>query len=441
MVALTACGASGDGGGGGGKGVGPKATSPGGSQQALKVNVPVPRAFDNTKGWQEALTWVPERGTGRPYAVAPGAGVVALLQKRGSSYVLEARDETTGVLRFGTKPWQPPKPREVVDRVTEETPGVEAVKQDGREYLAVWARGADSGDALNKPQEVVEVDIYPVDASGATAVPAHVVKVPVEKYSGVARARDGGAGLLVSTEDGDESISVDMRTGHVKHYPITTQLGEPTCGEIACVDSEVKALTSRGPVLANSVGGFGVPGVWNSSRVVPPGASTHDYAQYKSTAHFAVSGHLIASWSAADNGDHIWAVHNTESGKVEASTRCSATDLPEFDTPSALSTNGRYLLAGPLAFDLTSGKGYCFAGSGTSRQIQLLSVDDDGQAYGIAQGDDTAAGAPVAVSMSTGHPTPLPHGQQPPFLSLRAAGAFSPPADGPGVLFVFLRRR
>ncbi|MGW1163642.1 hypothetical protein ACWD5Q_28880 [Streptomyces sp. NPDC002513] len=435
---MTACSASGD--GGGGKGARPKATSPGGSQQALKVKVPVPRAFDNTKGWQEALPWVPEDATGRPYATAPGAGIVALLKKQGSSYILEARDEATGALRFGSKPWQPPKPQESTGQAIEETPGVEAVRQDGREYLAVWAQGTDSGDALDKPQQVVEVDIYPVDTSGATAVPAHVVKVTVDRYSGVARARDGGAGLLISTDRGDESVSVDMRTGHLKHYPDTTKLGEPTCGAIGCVTSKVKALTQHGPVLANSVGGFGVPGLWNSSRVVPPGASTHDYAQYESTARFAVSGHLIASWSA-DSGDDIWAVHNAETGKVEASTRCSVTDLPEWDTPKALSMNGRYLLAGPLAFDLTSGKGYCFAGSGTSRQIQMLSVDDDGQAYGIAQGDDTAAGAPVSVPMSTGHPAPLPHGQQPPFLSLHGVGAFSPSADGPGVLLVFLRRR
>ncbi|MFI1768908.1 hypothetical protein ACH41H_43700 [Streptomyces sp. NPDC020800] len=439
MLALTACGASG--GGGGGKGVGPKATSPGEGQQALKVNVPVPRAFDSTKGWQEALPWVPEDATSRPYAAAPGAGVVALLKKQGRSYILEARDEATGALRFGSKPWQPPKPQEITGKAIEETPGVEAVRQDGREYLAVWAQGTDSGDALNKPQQVVEVDIYPVDTSGATAAPAHVVKVPIGEYSGVARARDGGVGLLISAENGDESVSVDMRTGQLKHYPSTTKLGEPTCGAIGCVTSEVKALTSHGPVLANSVGGFGVPGVWNSSRVVPPGAETHDYAQYKSTAHFAVSGHLIASWSAADNGNDIWAVHNAETGRVEASTKCSATDLSEWDTPSALSMNGRYLLAGPLAFDLTSGKGYCFASSGTSRQIQMLSVDDDGQAYGIAQGEDTAAGASVSVPMSTGHPAPLPHGQQPPFLSLHAVGAFSPSADGSGVLFVFLLRR
>ncbi|MEK2474217.1 hypothetical protein [Streptomyces noursei] len=407
----------------------------------MKLKVPVPQAFDSTEGWQEALPWVPEDATGRPYAAASGAGVVALLKKQGSSYILEARDEATGALRFGSKPWHPPKPQEITGKAVVETPGVETVRQDGREYLAVWAQGTDSGDALSKPQQVVEVDIYPVDTSGASASPAHVVQVPVDTYSGVARARDGGAGLLVSTDSGDESVSVDMRTGHLKHYPNTTKLGEPTCGAIACVTSEVKALTARGPVLANSVGGFGVPGVWNSSRVVPHGASTHDYEQYKSTAHFAVSGHLVASWTAADNGDDIWAVHNAETGRVEASTRCSPSDLSEWDTPSALSLNGRYLLAGPLAFDLTSGKGYCFAGSKASRQILLLSADDDGQAYGVAQGDDTAAGAPVAVSLSTGHPKPLAHGAQPPFLSLRTVGAFSPPADGPGVLFAFLRRQ
>ena len=57
------------------------------------------------------------------------------------------------------KPWHPPKPQEITGQDDTETPGVEAVTQDGREYLAVWAQGMDNGSALSKPRQVVEVDI------------------------------------------------------------------------------------------------------------------------------------------------------------------------------------------------------------------------------------------------------------------------------------------
>ncbi|MFJ9414659.1 hypothetical protein ACIRPT_10895 [Streptomyces sp. NPDC101227] len=449
LLTLTACG----GGAGGGHGTG--AAAPGGNgPQALKVKATVPQAFDNSKGWQDALPWVPEDATGRPFAVAPGAGIVALLKKKGGSYVLEARDEATGALRFSGRPWQPPEPQESAGGRAE-TPGVEAVERDGREYLAVWAHGLDGKDALSKGKEVVAVALYPAGTSGTSAAPARVVKVPVESFSSVARVRDAGAGLLVTTKGGDESVSVDPRTGRTKRYPHSLEVGEPTCGAIGCVSSEVKALTRRGPVLDGSAGGFGIPGVWNSSRAVPPGAKTDDYEKYKSRARLAVSGHLLASWTAKDDegdggdggdGDDIWAVHNAETGKVEASVRCALDSLTDQgsgeDYPSALSLNGRYLTAGPLAFDLKKGKGYCFAEGDEQRQILLLSVGDDGQAYGMTQGDAAGtAGAAVAVPLSTGRPKVLPKGTQPPLLSLRTAGAFAPPADGPGVLFAFYRRR
>ncbi|MQY16157.1 hypothetical protein SRB5_63500 [Streptomyces sp. RB5] len=437
LLLLAGCGGGTDSGDepGGGKSTG--GAKPGAGQE-LKVKLRVPDAFDGTRGWQDSLTWLPDDATSRPFAAAPGSGLFALVKKRGDAYVLEVRDVATGALRFAGKPWRAPEPLEPYGSRAAETAGVEAVEQDGKEYFALWAHGLAGKDALSKGKEVVALALYPADTTGTSAAPAHTAAVPTEKYSGNARVRDGGAGLLVTSDDADGGTSVDAATGRTEAYPGTLKLPE-TCEAIACVGADVRTLTGKGPVIAMETGGFGVPGVWNNSRFVPPGAAHGDYEEFHARAVTAVPGHVIASWAGEDDGK-MWAVHNADTGAVEATVTCE--EGPTDDGPSALSPDGRYLAAGPLAYDLRSGKGYCFAGSAEDRAITLVSVGDDGLAYGMAEGDEPdTAGATVAVPLDTGTPKALPEGVELPVLSLPETGVFTPFVDGPGILLSFNQRR
>ncbi|MEV6104078.1 hypothetical protein AB0M28_05080 [Streptomyces sp. NPDC051940] len=439
LLALTGCGGDSDGGGTAGEAAKePRTTASAGP--ALTVRVPVPEGFDRDRGWQDAVTWLPDDATSRPFAAAAHGEVLALLKKQGDAYVLQARDVAGGALLFSGAPWRPPKPLDLYSGGAE-TPGVETVVRGGKEYFALWAHGVRGEDGLSKGKEVVAVALYPADTTGESAAPAREADVPVDSGSSEARVRDGGDGLLVTTAKGD-SASLDVATGAVTAYPTTLELAD-TCEQIGCVDSTVRALAPEGPVIAQSTGGFGIPGGWESSRFAPPGADTEGFEKYKARAQTSVSGHLVASWTAELGADEVspgtvWSVHAAATGEVEASVRCE--EGPTDDSPAALSPDGRYLTAGPLAFDLEKGTGHCFAESDDQRGVTLLSVGDDGTAYGLVETDDGTAGATVAVPLGTGRAEPLADGVQPPVLSLGEAGVFSPPADGPGVLFTVLRR-
>ncbi|MFI9019163.1 hypothetical protein ACIGZI_34570 [Streptomyces griseus] len=417
------------------------------------MKLPVPPGFDHARGWQDSLTWVPDGATSRPFAAAPRSGAVALLKKKGDAYVVEVRDEETGALRFAGEPWRAPQPLELYGEEAS-TPGVEIVVQDGVEHLVLWAHGREGEDGLSKGEEVVALAVYALDARGTSAAPARVVSVTYDGGRSAARVRDGGAGALITSERGDESVSVDARSGKVRRYPSTLELAG-TCERVGCGGgSKVRAVTEKGPVVAHSSGGFGVPDVWNNSRFVPPGADAEGVEKDRARAVTAQPGHVVASWTAGDGGDGVWAVHAAESGEVEAEARCE--EGPSDDSPSSLSPDGRYLTAGPLAFDLKEGKGFCFAETAQRRGVTLLSVGDDGVAYGLAKADPSVggdaspaespdagaftAGRAVTIPLSTGKAKALPEGVHPPVLSLGKAGVFTPPADGPGLLFAFYRR-
>ncbi|WP_333774502.1 transposase [Streptomyces sp. IBSBF 3136] len=64
------------------------------------------------------------------------------------------------------------------------------------------------------------------------------------------------------------------------------------------------------------------------------------------------------------------------------------------------SPGGRYLAAGPVVFDLQRKKGICLAKSGDRKAIMIVSIRDDGTAYGTIQQGSTAEGAePAAVQV------------------------------------------
>jgi hypothetical protein len=59
--------------------------------------------------------------------------------------------------------------------------------------------------------------------------------------------------------------------------------------------------------------------------------------------------------------------------------------------PTRTSANGRYLVSGQTAFDLSSRTGRCYTSSASSKGIDFTAVGDDGTAGLIHTGDSTAA--------------------------------------------------
>ncbi|WP_344630901.1 hypothetical protein [Streptomyces glaucosporus] len=100
----------------------------------------------------------------------------------------------------------------------------------------------------------------------------------------------------------------------------------------------------------------------------------------------------------------VVAVHDLKTGKLEVSTPCRV-DEPE---APVLSPDSRYAVAGPLDFDLERKKAYCFAETEERKGIRLLSVGDDGTAYGLTGGDRTTDLAYVTVPLDTGETEALP---------------------------------
>ncbi|GAA3622054.1 hypothetical protein ACG5V6_07825 [Streptomyces chitinivorans] len=447
---LAACGTGGGeggtGDGGGGAAGGGLGKPPIGAEKPLRTPVKAPEGFDTSKGWQETVTWLPEKpdGTpdvenGLPVGAAPRAGVVAFLQPEETAYVVEARDEATGTLRWSSRKWEPPVP---VERrpleTTPRTPGLLVVEQDGREYVVVWAYGIEGEDELSKGRKIISLAVYPADSSGKAVAPAHTVSVPAETTSSFT-VMDGGDGILLKRGSLQQTVSVDAATGRVKTYDADLRL-PVYCEKVDCYEgTSVVALSPAGPVLRNDSGslegdrGFGVPGGWQAVDAAPPGIDTEGDEEYENGDPQAVLGdRLLSSWETEDQG-LVWAAHHLETGELEASVPCQEATHYE----SARSPNGRYAVAGHLAFDFERGEAHCFGETAERKGIRLVSVGDDGTAYGFAGGDETTESAPVAVSLATGEPEVLPRDTEIPFLSLPKAGAFSPMADGGGLLFVF----
>lgn len=418
-----------------------------GSAQELKIEMSTPKAFDNTKGWQASLTWLPEKAEATPIDVAPGAGVVVMLQKEDDRYVLEARDESTGDLRWSGQPWEAPEPTNV-DALSGGVPRVRVVEDNGREHVVLWAPGSRQKDDLSKPKRVVSLVIYPAYGSGRSVEPSHSLDIPTKGAVLDEKVYDGGAGLLVSWSGGESSgsgVSVDLESGDTERYGYDLEL--PSCAKAKnCDSNKVVALSSRGPVVSPYKGGFGVPNAWSSDQVVPPGAKVDGRDKYRNGRVNAVaSDYLVTSWIQPDDADHIIAVHDVETGELRASVKCSKSSISSDDDEPrvTLSPNDRYLVAGNMAFDLEDGVGRCFAENDEQRAITLASVGDDGIAYGIVDQDDPRRGesaTAVAVPVATGKPKVLPERTDVPVFSLSKSGGFVPFADGQGLLYVSCRR-
>lgn len=463
---LAGCGSGGDDGAAGNE-------SPGGSSSSAKASpkpsVKAPEGFDTSKGWHASLDWLPkensEVATRPPVEAAPKAGVVAFLQRKGEGYVVEARDAATGKLRWSSREWQPPAPVDSGDTDAEPQPAPQllVVDEDGREYIVLWAYGKNETASDDAPGEdgsdekpgAFSLVFYPADSSGKEVAPAPAVTVPADADRGLV-VHDGGNGVVVRWTPpwsvGKDSATIDISENRVQTYEHDQVELPPVCenkGYDSC-SGEVAGLSPDGPLVERSIGSFGVGDAWLSRDAIPPG--TREYLPERDGQVWQILGdHVVSSWSpskgaAGWGATPVMAVHDLKSGKLKTSTVCNTGAGPE-NVPfqPALSPNGRYAVAGALALDFEQDKAHCLVEhddqsggmSDDDTGVRLVSVGDDGIAYGYRNDDAGSANVPVAVPLDTGKIQALPEATGIPFVSLPEVGGFALTADGPGRQFVF----
>ncbi|MGV9318735.1 hypothetical protein [Streptomyces sp. NPDC003660] len=446
---LTGCGGQGDGDHKDGGGSRPSAPA-----KSL-ARLSLPAAYDARAGWDTTISGVPQRVTGMPLVAVPGAGEVASIHGASNGWTTIVRAADTGRIAWTSAPWQTPLP---ADTETPRTPGVTVVEQDGREYLVTYAEGIRGKDALHDGSSVVALAVYAADGHGTSVKPLRRIELPVDGDPAV-RVTASGDRLLVGLGDGmypGRSLAVDVVTGRSTAYDGPDELLSP-CVEADCAGGRVVAATARGPLVGVDNGGFGLAGHWFSDSVRPAGTErTGDLAPFNGLAYGAVDGHVLAGWQTPDKedgtaADPVWSVHELATGRLQASMTCgyglgnrinagNYGASREYDLVA--SPDGRYLAAGPVAFDLRRGKGVCLARSGDRKAIAIVAIRDDGTAYGAVQQDAADEATPVQVNLTKGPDTAkvLGAGTLVPYLTdVRGSGLFLS-RDAEKALRVSLRR-
>ncbi|WP_346098641.1 hypothetical protein [Streptomyces olivaceiscleroticus] len=439
----------------------------GGATAEPITEITSPSGYKSREGWQQKLTWLPESAKAVPVAVAPQSDRVAYLTVIDETgYAVQVRNAATGTVEWTGKPWSPPTPLSEVNEASSfqseepELPGVTTVHQGDRDYVVAWGHGVRGRDELNSGREVVELEIFPVDASGKNVTPAHRVSVPLKNDDDSdpivsadpddLRVRDGGAGLLI-TWDGYTTYgaSVDMETGKVTSYGNGTELGVDCDGD-KC-PAQVAAVSADGPVAFNDLkGGFEAPGQWSSQDVIPDGASAGPLrADGKRNGEVigVIGTRLVARWVPEGEDvldDSIWSVHDTKTGRIQASTACAAPDYDLGNGPDdpvvVASPSGRYVAYGPVLFDTRDRKGTCLAGDESRKSVLIRAIRDDGTAYGSVPSADTE-GTVAEVRAADGTVKALPIGTELPLRALKNSGLFVTRNNGAGLLVTGLRSR
>ncbi|ULR52752.1 hypothetical protein [Streptomyces deccanensis] len=430
-VLLAGCSSDGDGGsdtGRDGKGSGTKAPT--------LADVTVPSGYDGAKGWDQEVDWVPE-STESQMPVATDGETVTYILRSDEGYTVQARDAATGKVRWTSAPYQVPtvitdKPSYGYDEDNAEIPQVTVVRQDGRTYVAAWAHGRQEEDALTKSNEVVQVDLYAMDSSGASVAPLHRATVPVTANQGTVQVRTGGseAGLLVAWEDNPSMLaaSVDAATGKVTQYDDADRI--PDC-TLMCGSQPVVAVTPKGPVSQGSLDGFGLEAGWSSRDIAPKGADPGLADSPKGHIAAVREGVFIAGWNAADSDTPVWSVHDLDTGRLLGSTACG--EKPAFTVADGVSSpDGRYVAHNSVVFDTESGAGLCLQGDGTRRTIGVRALTDDGIAYGETDAESGATPV-IELKVSDGTPKALPEGTQLPAAVLKEAALFTLRENGAGL--------
>ncbi|KND46085.1 MULTISPECIES: hypothetical protein [Streptomyces] len=443
-VLLAGCSSDGDGGGSGtgqgDKGAGTKAPSP--------AELTVPPAYEGAKGWDQELDWVPE-STESDMPVTTDGQTVAYVTRSSDGYAVEARDIATGKVRWRGAPYQVPtvindQPSYGYNEDNREIPQVTVVRQSGRTFVAAWAHGRQDGDALTKSQEVVQVDLYAMDASGTSVAPLHRVAVPVTARGDTLKVYDGGAELVVTWEEYSDrlSVSIDGATGKLTEYdPVDVQI--PKCHSI-CTGSEVVGVAPDAPVAVHALGGFGLVNGWSSQDVAPKdadsGRKTHSGGYVSGGIAAVGDGVFLAHWKGADDLDAtVWSAHDLDTGRLLASTTCGEGGTAGV-TNAVASPNGRYLALDSVVLDVKSGTGLCLQGDDNRRTIGIRALTDGGVAYGET---DVESGAKpvIELKVSDGKPEVLTDGTYLPAAILKKAALFTLRENGSGLLISVRQER
>jgi hypothetical protein len=360
--------------------------------------------FNTSRGWTWSATWKPAGITGIALsAAAPHAGLVVHMDKSGSAYRLRARDARSGEDRWVSTPWQPPQPAPASGNGDEiaAVPRLVVVTHDGHDYIAVWTRGLHRPGDPGNTTDVFEVRLFPADQPGATpsrpVSPAHTVVQPVPNGVFPQPVEGSGPALLLTWERDTgtvrANIGIDAVTGRVSTYPD----GSPT-------GRAVRAVTPDGPVFGGGPDGFELPGRWSSDQVAPAGADPRTGMLMRS-----VGPYLLATWRQADDPDDteppVWSVHDADTGKLLGSMVCGW-GISDFDEGvPALSPDGRLVVLGSMGFDTATGKSHCLSGPAERRGVRLVSVGNDGWAFGqVYDPGEENPSASAAVSLMTPKP-------------------------------------
>ncbi|MES9811094.1 hypothetical protein [Streptomyces cinereoruber] len=407
----------------------------------------VPPAYVGAKGWDELLPWVPEHAD-PPVTVLPDAAAVAVLTVGDAGgFAVRARAADTGEVLWTSAVWNPPLPLEYADK--EDIPTVLGVEQDGRRFVVVAAHGTVGKDDLHKGTEVVRLAVFDAADGPVTGrKPLREVDVPVTVKAdndGWRVSADGGRVLVAHGDHGRYptwGAAVDLVSGKVTSYGHPAELLKQCEGKsLECGWSRVVAASSKGPLVGLGHG-FGVPGAWFSDAVLPRGAArsyTFGFSDsWNGDVYGVAVGRFLAQWHGAENNDSdgptVWSVHEVESGTALARMECGYEEFPTVtsqgnsrDYPVVISPSGRFLAAGPVAFDLERKQGVCLQGDGNRKTIAVGAIADDGVAYGTAVDGD--ASDPVSVRLdlrtATGDPKVLGAGIEiPQHTSVAGSGLF-----------------
>lgn len=346
----------------------------------------VPAGYDIGHGWEIA--------DGSPdFAIAHGTNRIAYLERVGEDgFRLRTLDPETGRRGWDGLPW---RPLFAPDRF----PRLLSVTKDDQEYFVTWSYGKLNPEALRPADSIVSLDIY-----NATDGSRQRVEVPWVDAPTVSAA---GPAVLISDGKATSAV-VDPATGEVVKVP-PGSLGYPKgCKECRKL-TEVRGVTEKG-LLVSGAKEFWVRGGWFSRTGAPKGTEPTSGVPAS-----MASGYILAKWQkkkgAKDAGTHqVWAVHDAATGKAVVQVRCRKPAITPGDDPQLIaSPDGRFLIAGKLAFDLDGKKAYCFEEADGTQPLTLTTVSDDGRAYGAMSARSTAdalagGGSPVMVDLTTATP-------------------------------------
>ncbi|MGW0661931.1 hypothetical protein [Streptodolium elevatio] len=377
---------------------------------AQETELVAPAGFDASRGWSA-------NQTDRVFAVSPAAGVTVDLYaadlEDGNLPVVIARRITDGTVAWTSTPLK------VLD--TDDLPTVRIVDAGQGLYAVVVRVGTLPADGVSRARQLVVADSFRLVGDGPDKAPAQHLEHVVEDAADVGIAV-GDGGVLITpprprTEEPPPTTVWDPMTGATADVPYSAEhpaAGCPADSWTCMVRDTPRAATAVGPLFveqASSSGGFafGIMGRWRSPQVAPPNRGQGTVVGLSRTV-------VVAMWRTDENSPPLYAAHDLATGAVLASAECAAgteatkvlTDELDLSAETHVSPQGRYLVSGPFAVDLSGRKAVCVAGNADARGVYLTAVDDKGTAYGRLLDDDDETKDFAVVHTATGKVDALP---------------------------------